>query len=117
MFGFAFAATIPMVFAKVPAGITVVFASMISASMHSVNHMLISFIPKHFSKYGMVSTFSGILNGFTYVGASISSYGFAAIADFCGWNVVLISWCIIALLGTTLCFIKIKGWNKFIQQK
>lgn len=117
MFGIAFLATVPMGLGlKVPALVTIVSAAMISGCMHGVNHMLISLIPKNFSKYGMVSTFSGILNAFTYVGASISSYGFAALADGFGWNAVLISWCVIALISTTMCVLKIKGWTKFISE-
>ncbi len=117
MFGIAFIATVPMGLGlKVPAIVTIVSAAMISGCMHGVNHMLIGLIPKNFSKYGMVSTFSGILNAFTYVGASVSSYGFAALADGMGWNAVLISWCIIALLATALCVFKIKGWTKFISE-
>jgi OPA family glycerol-3-phosphate transporter-like MFS transporter len=117
MFGIAFIATVPMGLGlKIPAIVTIVSAAMISGCMHGVNHMLISLIPKNFSKYGMVSTFSGILNAFTYVGASISSYGFAAIADNIGWNAVLVSWCIVALLGTAICVFKIKGWTKFISE-
>lgn len=117
MFGVAFAATLPMALGlKIPAIMTIAFAALISGSMHGVNHMLISLIPKNFAKFGMVSTFSGILNAFTYIGASVSSYGFAAIADFSGWNAVLISWCIIAFLGTVLCLLKIKSWTKFISE-
>jgi len=117
MFGIAFAATLPMALGlKIPALITIVFAAMISGCMHGVNHMLISLIPKNFSRFGMVSTFSGILNAFTYIGASISSYGFALVADRIGWNAVLISWSVIALLGALLCLFKIKGWTEFIKQ-
>ncbi|MBO5357859.1 MAG: MFS transporter [Clostridia bacterium] len=114
MFGFSFISTIPIVLGvKIPI-ITVICAALISASMHGVNHMLIALIPKNFAKYGMVSTFSGILNACTYIGASVSSYGFAAISDIFDWNAVLISWCIIAFLGTAICAFKIKGWTKFI---
>lgn len=117
MFGIAFAATLPMALGlRIPALMTIVFAAMISGCMHGVNHMLISLIPKNFAKFGMVSTFSGILNAFTYIGASISSYGFAVIADGIGWNAVLISWSVIALLGTLTCLFKIKSWTRFIEQ-
>lgn len=117
MFLIAFIATVPMGLGlKMPAIVTVVSASLISGCMHGVNHMLISLIPKSFLKYGMVSTFSGILNAFTYIGASVSSYGFAAVADNFGWNAVLVCWCFIALLGTLICALKIKGWNRFINQ-
>lgn len=117
MFGIAFVATIPMGLGlNVPAIFTILSAALISGCMHGVNHMLISLIPKNFSKYGMVSTFSGVLNAFTYIGASISSYGFAALADGFGWSAVLISWCVIALISTALCVFKIKGWTKFISE-
>lgn len=117
MFGIAFAATLPMALGlRIPALMTIVFAAMISGCMHGVNHMLISLIPKNFAKFGIVSTFSGILNAFTYIGASISSYGFAVIADGIGWNAVLISWSVIALLGTLTCLFKIKSWTRFIEQ-
>ncbi len=114
MFSVAFFATVPMGLGlKLPAIITVISASLISGCMHGVNHMLISLIPKNFAKYGMVSTFSGVLNAFTYVGASLSSYGFAAVADNIGWNAVLVGWCITSLIGTLICFLMIKHWTEF----
>lgn len=116
MFGIAFAATVPLCIGiSVPAFVTVFLAALISGCMHGVNHMLISLIPKNFSRYGMVSTFSGILNAFTYVGASLSTYGFAAVADNIGWNAVRLSWCIIAFIGTSVCIFKIKSWNRFLE--
>ena len=117
MFAVAFGATIPMLFgANVPALIMVVLAALISGCMHGVNLMLISFVPKRFSKYGMVSTFSGILNAFTYLGASISTYGFAVVADNFGWNSVLICWIIFAFLAMAICILKIKAWRGFIKR-
>lgn len=117
MFAVAFGATIPMLFgANVPALIMVVLAALISGCMHGVNLMLISFMPKRFSKYGMVSTFSGILNAFTYLGASISTYGFAVVADNFGWNSVLICWIIFAFLAMAICILKIKAWRGFIKR-
>ena len=116
MFGIAFVASVPMGFSlKVPAVFTIVASALISGCMHGVNHMLISLIPKNFSKYGMVSTFSGILNAFTYVGAAISSFGFAAVADSIGWNAVLVCWCVFAFAGTAICILKIKSWTHFIK--
>lgn len=116
MFGIACIATIPLCIGMpVPALLTVFLAALISGCMHGVNHMLIGLIPKRFSKYGMVSTFSGILNAFTYIGASLSTYGFAAISDNIGWNAVRISWCFVAVIGTAICFFKIKSWSEFIK--
>lgn len=117
MYAFAFLLTIPVAFGVKNPIVTIVCAALISASMHGVNHMLIVLIPKSFYKYGMVSTFSGILNACTYIGASISSYGFAAVSDkFGGWSAVLISWCITAFLGSAICLFKIKSWTNFLKK-
>lgn len=113
MFGVAFLASIPLILLDIPV-ITIVCAALISATMHGVNHMLICLVPKNFAKYGMVSTFSGILNACTYIGASVSSYGFASVAENFGWNVVLICWFGLALIGTLICILKITGWTKFL---
>lgn len=116
MYGFAFLMTVPVVLGVKTPIVTIVCAALISASMHGVNHMLIVLIPKNFHKYGMVSTFSGILNACTYIGASVSSYGFAFVSDNFGWNAVLISWCAIAFMGTAICLLKIKSWTNFLKK-
>ena len=115
MFIIATAATIPLIIKGTPAVITVASAALISGCMHGVNLMFISFVPKTFMKYGMVSTFSGILNAFTYVGAALSTYGFAAVADGLGWNAVILSWCAISVTATVICILKIKSWKEFIK--
>lgn len=117
-FSVAFISALPLAIGvHFPIAVTVVLASLVSACMHGVNHMLIAIIPKHFTRYGLVSTFSGILNAFTYIGASVSSYGFAALADSLGWNSVLASWCIVAFLGAVICFWRIPKWHEFIHHK
>lgn len=117
MFSLAAVATVPMgVGIKLPAIVSILLASLVSGCMHGVNHMLISLIPKQFSRYGMVSTFSGILNAFTYVGASVSSYGFAFISDNFGWTAVKVSWCVTAVAASAICLLKIKGWTLFIKE-
>lgn len=117
MFIISFVATIPLLFSNIPAIVTIVAAALISGCMHGINLMLISFIPKTFMKYGMVATFSGILNAFTYVGAALSTYGFAAIADGIGWNAVIYSWCVIAFIATVICILKIKSWKEFAKNR
>ena len=117
MYCFAFLLTIPVALGVKNPIVTLVCAALISASMHGVNHMLIVLIPKSFYKYGMVSTFSGILNACTYIGASVSSYGFAAVSDkFGGWSAVLTSWCIVAFIGSAICLFKIKNWTNFLKK-
>ena len=93
--------------------VSVALTTIVCASMHAVNLMLISMLPPYFAKYGNVSFMSGILNACTYIGSATSSYGMAAIADATGnWNGVIMSWAIVTVVGTILCVATIKGWQK-----
>ena len=94
------------------AALSVVFSALIACCMHGVNVILICMIPHFFEKYGIVSTVSGVLNSCTYIGSAISTYGIAAISEKFGWSYTLTIWCLIATLGTFLCLIFKKPWNK-----
>ena len=94
--------------------ITLILAALITCFMHAVNYFLICIVPARFEKYNAVSTMSGIINSLTYVGSAAATYGFGAISDNFGWNTVLISWTVVAVIGTVCCFIAIKPWKKFI---
>ncbi len=83
------------------------------ACMHGVNLMLIAIVPKAFVKCGKVSTYSGILNACTYVGAALSTYGFAALAEQFNWNFTILTWVIIAASGFGLCLVAAPIWKRF----
>ncbi len=118
MFSVAAVATIPLGLGlRIPALLSIFLAALISGCMHGVNHMIVSLIPKRFHKYGLMSTFSGILNSFTYVGAALSTYVFAAASDNLGWGVVKIIWLIIGFAGALICLFKLPRWTKFIKSK
>ena len=87
--------------------------AVITACMHGVNLMLISRIPAYFGKFGKVSTISGILNSCTYVGSAASTYGFALLSEKMGWGFTVCGWAVIGVLGTLLCVLCIKPWNRF----
>ena len=93
--------------------LSVLFMSILVACMHGTNLMLIAIAPKRFKRSGKVSTYSGIMNACTYVGAAISTYGFAALATALGWGVTIIIWIGVALAGALLCFIAYPKWKKF----
>ena len=63
---------------------------LITGCTYGVNLMLISRLPKYFAGLGMVSTVSGLLNAFTYVGSAVSTYAFGAVAESSGWLQVVI---------------------------
>ena len=80
---------------------------------HGVNLMFISIAPKRFAAFGTVSTFSGLLNACTYLGAAISNYGVAALADGFGWGVTTLSWGITAALGILVSLAAAGAWSRF----
>jgi len=96
--------------------VSALMMAIITGAMHGVNLMLISRLPVHFKRYGKVSTISGALNACTYVGSALSTYGFAHLSEAFGWYFIIISWAVIAGLGTAVCGLCIRRWAKFRDQ-
>ena len=80
--------------------------------MHGVNLILICMVPTFFKRNGSVSTAAGVLNSCTYIGSAISTYGIALISENLGWGFTLKSWFAIALLGTVVCLVCVRSWNR-----
>lgn len=92
--------------------LSVLFTALLTGSMHGVNLILIGMIPPYFAKGGNVSTVSGILNSCVYIGSAISIYGIAVLSENMGWETTLLTWFLIAALGTIICFVCTKPWEK-----
>jgi OPA family glycerol-3-phosphate transporter-like MFS transporter len=90
--------------------LSILFMSLLVACMHGTNLMLIAIAPKRFKNTGKVSTYSGIMNACTYVGAAISIYGFSALKD---WGATILIWAFISILATIICILAVKRWHKF----
>ena len=95
--------------------ITLLVSSLAVGTMHGVNFFLVCIVPARFEKYGMVSTMSGIINSLTYVGSAAAIYIFGAVSENFGWNAVVITWAVTAVLGTLCCFVAVKPWRKFVR--
>ena len=93
--------------------ISMILMALIVACMHGINVMLLSVVPKRFLRSGKVSTFSGLLNAFTYVGASLSTYGIAVLSDLYGWNVTILLWLAVTVIGIAVCLAATPLWKKF----
>ena len=96
--------------------ISALLIGLLVACMHGVNLMLITVVPKRFIKSGKVSTFSGLLNAATYVGAAVALPLFPALAENFDWNITIAAWIIIAALGAFVCFAVVPIWAKFRKQ-
>lgn len=114
LFGLSFAAAAIMaIIFPGPAALGVLLFALLAGSMHGVNQMIVCFTPTRFEPYGRVSTFSGLLNSFVYLGAATSTYGFAGFAEAFGWRSTMLLWMGIALLGTVFCALCMPRWRKF----
>lgn len=113
-FGIGFACTLLMLplFSR-SVVMTVILMALITACMHGVNLMLITRAPIHFARYGKISTMSGLLNAFTYIGSAASTYGFAWLSDRYGWYFTIGSWTVTACVGMVLCLCLTKKWKNF----
>ena len=94
---------------------SVLFSALLTGCMHGVNYLLVCMIPAYFKKYKNVSTASGVINSCTYIGSALSTYGIAFISERLGWSFTIITWIVIGLLGSALCLISFKGWEKKYQ--
>jgi len=105
-----------VIFTGKSAGLSVVFSAVLTGSMHGVNLMLIMMLPAYFARWGHVSTASGVLNSCTYIGSALSTYGVALLSEKLGWGFTVMSWLAIAVMGTVICFVCAKPWDKRFRQ-
>ena len=99
-----------------PRLLCLILACLVCACMHGVNFLLISCLPGRFSRYGRAATTSGFCNAFTYVGAAISSYGFAVISKYFGWRMTTLSWMGVGAVGIIFALIAYNAYTKFIEE-
>ncbi len=98
---------------KSPVGSTLMLA-VLNGSMHGVNLMLISMLPAFYAKTGKVSTISGVVNAFVYIGSASSTYGVAVLTESFGWNTTILIWVSLAFLGSAICFLCARPWKKSV---
>lgn len=92
--------------------LSIIGCMLITGCMHGVNLLLISFTPPFFAKSGKAAFASGLLNSCTYIGSSISVYGFAKITENTSWNTTLWLWLAISVLGVILCLASSGRWKR-----
>lgn len=68
--------------------ITICSFALISALMSGIDNIIVSMVPLRLKGRINSGTLAGVLNGFCYVGSTISSYGLGSIADNHGWMAV-----------------------------
>lgn len=91
--------------------LSVACSTLVVGCMHGINLLLICLVPSRFKAYGNISTISGVLNFATYVGAALSTYGFAALSEEIGWQGTILAWCVVAALGAVVCLAVSPFWK------
>ena len=96
--------------------ICLIIAALICGCMHAVNFLYISCLPGRFAAYGKAASASGFCNACTYIGAAASMYGIAAVAEWMGWSVTVITWIAIAVLGVFFSLLAFRKFTAFMKQ-
>jgi len=93
--------------------LSVLLLAIMTGCMHGINLMLISRIPRYYDKFKKISTISGLLNAFTYVGSGLSTYLVAVLQESYGWHFTIVSWFVFAAAGGAACVAGIHLWHMF----
>lgn len=73
----------------------------VSCLMAGVNNVITSMVPLYWKEKINSGMIAGILNGFCYLGSTLSAYGLGLVADMGGWNLVfwlLFGLCVVAII-------------------
>ena len=71
--------------------VTVAIFGIVSCLMAGVNNIITSMVPLSLRESGNSGKIAGILNGFSYLGSTISSYGLGLIAEKFNWIAVFVT--------------------------
>ena len=82
--------------------VTVASFAIVSCLMAGVNNIITSMMPLDMSDKVAPGKLAGILNGFCYLGSTVSAYGLGLIADAFGWSAVFYALLAVAVLCTAL---------------
>ena len=84
--------------------------------IQATNTSLTCYVPARFAKSGKVSTVSGLINAFTYVGSTIAASLVPVLFSSSGWGVTLLSWGAVGVCCLALVLLVARKWRGFIQE-
>ena len=112
----AVAAAVLFFFYKGSALAAVAAMAILNGSMHGINHLLTGRISPYFAKYGRVSTVTGVINCFPYIGSAIAAPLSAVLSDTLGWGAVILMWLVVAAAGVSLTAFHLRRYTRFINE-
>ena len=84
--------------------------------IHAANTSLTCYLPARFVRSGKVSTVSGLVNAFTYVGSTLATSAVPALAQATSWQATILSWCAVGMICLTACLLIGRTWRKFLRE-
>lgn len=93
--------------------LSIFLLALLTGCMHGVNMNLICILPPILAGNGKVSSVSGLLNSFTYVGSAISMYVIPMIAENADWSTTIFMWIGFAVVGTVLNLLCLPIWKSY----
>lgn len=82
--------------------IALILMGLISSLTHGINNILTSIMPLTLRSKVNAGLLTGVLNGFCYLGSTISTYGLGKIADHYSWNTVIVVLLVVSVSVTAL---------------
>lgn len=96
--------------------VTIGSFALVSCLMAGVNNVITSMVPLYMKKQSNSGMLAGVLNGFCYLGSTVSSYGLGFIADRGGWKSVFFTLlavcCIAVFIGAVYSLAKCRKSDK-----
>lgn len=84
--------------------------------IHAANTSLTCYLPARFVKSGKVSTVSGLVNAFTYVGSTLATSLVPLLVGRTGWSVTILSWCAVASVCLACAVLNARRWRGFTKE-
>ena len=84
--------------------------------IHAANTSLTCYLPARFVKSGKVSTVSGLVNAFTYVGSTLATSAVPWLFEATSWKVTIFSWCAVGMICLAACVLITRTWRKFLKE-
>ena len=95
--------------------VAVITMAFLNGAMHGINHLLTARISPYFVKYHCVSTVTGLINAFTYVGSAVAAPLSAYLSEI-SWGAVILLWLGVAALGCLATALHAKSYTRFISE-
>jgi OPA family glycerol-3-phosphate transporter-like MFS transporter len=84
--------------------------------IHATNTSLTCYLPARFVKSGRVSTVSGLVNAFTYVGSTLATSAVPWLVQATSWQATILSWCAVGLVCLAACVLIARTWKRFLKR-